>query len=70
MAINNLDHFVQASRSPLSLVALFDRDPHALSELLQMFSVSQHLSDLLVTDPTTLDRLRLSGGCAGPPTGV
>jgi glutamate-ammonia-ligase adenylyltransferase len=62
MALNNLDRFVQASRSPLSVMALFERDPASLRELLQIFSVSQHQSDLLIADPSAFDRLRFSNG--------
>jgi len=62
MAMNNLDRFVAASRNPLALGALFQRDPSALSTLLQIFSTSQHLSDVLVTDPESFDLLRLTEG--------
>ena len=55
MALNNLERFIAASRNPLSTAALFERDPEALPNLLQIFSTSQYLSDLLVADtkPTT-----------------
>ncbi|HEY6565401.1 MAG TPA: bifunctional [glutamate--ammonia ligase]-adenylyl-L-tyrosine phosphorylase/[glutamate--ammonia-ligase] adenylyltransferase [Pirellulaceae bacterium] len=66
MALNNLDRFAQASRSPLSLVALFERDPRALTELLQILATSQHQSDLLIADPSSFDRLRLTDGVALP----
>ena len=49
MALNNLDRFVAAARNPLSLASLFERDREALPILLQIFSTSQYLSDLLVT---------------------
>ncbi len=62
MALNNLDRFVAASRNPLALGTLFQRDPSALPTLLQIFSTSQHLSDLLVADPESFDLLRLSQG--------
>ena len=62
MALNNLDRFVAASRNPLALGAFFERDPEALSTLIQIFSTSQHLSDLLVADPESFDLLRLTGG--------
>ena len=62
MALNNLDRFVAASRNPLALGTLFQRDPSALPTLLQIFSTSQHLSDLLVADPESFDLLRLSEG--------
>lgn len=62
MALNNLDRFFLAARSPLALGSLFERDPDALAILLQIFSTSQHLSDLLVTDPESYDLLRLTEG--------
>jgi len=62
MALNNLDRFFAASRNPLSLGALFERDPEALPTLLQILSTSQHLSDLLIRDPESFDLLRMTGG--------
>ncbi len=62
MALNNLERFVAAARSPLSLGTFFQRDPTALPTLLQIFSTSQHLSDLLVADPESFDLLRLTEG--------
>jgi glutamate-ammonia-ligase adenylyltransferase len=62
MALNNLDRFIAVGRNPLSMGTLFDRDPTALSTLVQMFSTSQHFSDLLVTDPEGFDLLRLTEG--------
>jgi [glutamine synthetase] adenylyltransferase / [glutamine synthetase]-adenylyl-L-tyrosine phosphorylase len=62
MALNNLERFFAASRSPLSLAALFERDPKAIPILLRIFSTSQYLSDLLVRDPAAWDGLRLTAG--------
>ena len=62
MALNNLERFVRAARSPLAMGTLFERDPEALPTLLQILSASQHLSDLLVTDPEGFDLLRLTEG--------
>ena len=62
MALNNLERFFSAARNPLSLAALFERDPEALPPLLQIFSTSQFLSDILVTDPEAYDLLRLTEG--------
>lgn len=62
MVLNALDRFVGASRSPLALGALFERDPDALPTLLQLFSTSQHLSDLLVEDPESFDLVRMTEG--------
>ncbi|MFP6692799.1 MAG: hypothetical protein VB875_07270, partial [Pirellulales bacterium] len=62
MALNNLTRFIAASRSPLSLATLFERDADALKILVQIFSASQHLSDLLIADPESYDLLRMTGG--------
>jgi glutamate-ammonia-ligase adenylyltransferase len=62
MALNNLARFSAEARNPLALGTLFERDPEALPTLVQIFSTSQHLSDSLVTDPESFDRLRMTGG--------
>jgi len=62
MALNNLERFVCAARSPLAMAALFERDPDALPPLLELFSTSQYLSDLLVRDPGAYDLLRMTEG--------
>jgi [glutamine synthetase] adenylyltransferase / [glutamine synthetase]-adenylyl-L-tyrosine phosphorylase len=62
MAINNLERFVAASRNPMATAALFERDPDALPNLLQIFSTSQYLSDLLVADKEAYDLLRMTEG--------
>ncbi len=62
MALNNLDRFVCAARSPLALGTLFERDPGTLPTLVQILSTSQHFSDLLVRDPEIFDLLRLTEG--------
>lgn len=62
MALNNLERFVRAARSPLALGSLFERDPESLAILVQIFSTSQHLSDLLVVDSEAYDLLRLTEG--------
>ena len=41
---------------------LFERDPTALPTLVQIFSTSQHFSDLLAGDPEGFDLLRLTEG--------
>ena len=60
--LNSLERFVSASRSPLALASLFDRDRKALPALLQILSASQYLSDLLIRDPESYDLLRLTEG--------
>ena len=62
MALNNLERFVRAQRNPLSVGTLFERDPAAMPTLIQIFSSSQHFSDLLVLDPESFDLLRLTEG--------
>ncbi|MBL9125279.1 MAG: hypothetical protein JNG90_16700 [Planctomycetaceae bacterium] len=62
MALNNLERFVAGARNPLSLGSLFERDREALPILLQIFATSQHLSDLLITDPESYDLLRVTEG--------
>jgi glutamate-ammonia-ligase adenylyltransferase len=62
MALNNLERFVRASRSPLSLGGLLERDPDALPTLLTIFSTSQHFSDQLVRDPESFDLLLVTDG--------
>ncbi len=62
MALNNLDRFAAGTRNPLSLASLFERDREALPILLQIFSSSQYLSDLLVTDSEAYDLLRITEG--------
>jgi glutamate-ammonia-ligase adenylyltransferase len=62
MAINNLERFIAASRNPMATAALFERDPQALPNLLQIFSTSQYLSDLLVVDHEAYDLLRMTEG--------
>jgi [glutamine synthetase] adenylyltransferase / [glutamine synthetase]-adenylyl-L-tyrosine phosphorylase len=62
MALNNLDRFIAATRNPLSLASLFERDREALPILLQIFSTSQYLSDLLITDSESYDLVRMTEG--------
>lgn len=62
MALNNLERFIASSRSPLALASLFERDVDALPILLQIFSTSQFISDLLIAQPETYDQLRVTEG--------
>lgn len=62
MALNNLERFLQSARSPLSMAALFERDPNSLPNLLQMLNCSQYLSDQLCTDPESYELLRTTRG--------
>jgi glutamate-ammonia-ligase adenylyltransferase len=60
--ISNLDRFIVASRSPTSLLSLFERDEAALSALLQVFATSQTLANRLIADPESFDLMRASDG--------
>jgi glutamate-ammonia-ligase adenylyltransferase len=60
--LTSFARFVAASRSPLALASLFDRDREALPALLQILSASQYLSELLIRDPESYDLLRLTEG--------
>ena len=62
MALNNLERIITRGASPLAMGTFFERDPQALLTLLQILSASQHLSDLLVSDPEGFDLLRLTEG--------
>ncbi|MFM9116201.1 MAG: bifunctional [glutamate--ammonia ligase]-adenylyl-L-tyrosine phosphorylase/[glutamate--ammonia-ligase] adenylyltransferase [Planctomycetota bacterium] len=62
MVFRNMTRFFLASRSPLSLATLLERDPESLPILLQIFSTSQHLSDLLIQDPESFDLVRMTDG--------
>lgn len=64
--LNNLDRFFETSRSPQSLVSLFERDADSLPTLMRIFSVSQFLADQLISDPESFDFLRLTEGQAVP----
>jgi glutamate-ammonia-ligase adenylyltransferase len=64
MALNNLERYLLAARSPLAAAALFERDRQALAPLLMLFNASQNLSDMLCSDPESYDLLRMTGGRA------
>ncbi|QDV68865.1 Glutamate-ammonia-ligase adenylyltransferase [Rosistilla carotiformis] len=61
-ALANLDRFIAASRSPQSLVALFERDRSSFPTLLRIFSTSQYLADQLVRAPDSFDLVRITDG--------
>ncbi|NOY30410.1 MAG: bifunctional [glutamate--ammonia ligase]-adenylyl-L-tyrosine phosphorylase/[glutamate--ammonia-ligase] adenylyltransferase, partial [Planctomycetes bacterium] len=62
MALNSLERFLLAARSPLAMAAFFERDPQALPNLLLILNSSQHLSDQLCSDPESYDLLRMTDG--------
>lgn len=61
-ALNNLERFIAAARSPLAVGSLFERDQQALPTLLRILATSQFLADWLVRDPEAFDLLRLTEG--------
>lgn len=62
LALATLSRFVAASRNPLSFGSLIEQDLQALPVLLQLFSTSPLLGDLLVSDAASYDLLRLTDG--------
>ncbi len=62
LALKTLGRFVAASRNPLSFGSLIEQDDTALPTLLQLFSASPMLGDLLVADPSSYDLVRLTEG--------
>ncbi|WP_404309984.1 [protein-PII] uridylyltransferase family protein [Neorhodopirellula lusitana] len=65
--LESFARFVDVSRSPTSLLALFERDPQALPALLQVLSTSEAIADLLIRDPESFDLIRASDGEPSPP---
>ncbi len=61
-ATRHLSQFVCQSRSPTSLLALFERDLDTLPSLLQVFATSESLAERLIADPESFDLLRASDG--------
>lgn len=58
MALANLERFVAASRDARETLASLCRAPRTTEALVQLFSTSQYLSDLVIRDPDALDWLR------------
>ena len=61
MALNNLERYFRASRSPRTLLTLCVVSSTALSTLLEIFSASHFLSDLLIAEPELFDSVQESG---------
>lgn len=61
-AFAGLIRFLNAARSPLSMLSLFDRDRGCLPILFQVCGTSEAWTDLLVRDPEAFDFLRLTEG--------
>ncbi|MFO1063223.1 MAG: hypothetical protein U0892_05070 [Pirellulales bacterium] len=60
VGLSNLLRFIEASRSPQALLALFERDPSSLPVLVKIVSISQSWADLLIADPESFDLLRMT----------
>ncbi len=58
----SLERFVAAVRSPLSTAMLFERDPESLRVLLEIFSASPHLAEIVIADPEAWEDVRLGHG--------
>jgi len=61
-ALKALQRFISASRSPIALLALFERDDNALPALLKLLSAGERVSNWLVKDPESFDLIRASDG--------
>ncbi|MEM1226965.1 MAG: glutamate-ammonia-ligase adenylyltransferase [Planctomycetota bacterium] len=62
--LHALRQFTDVTRSPTSLLSLFERDANALAALLQVLSTSQAIAQLLLSDPESFDLIRASDGRA------
>ena len=56
-----LGRFLQAVGSPLSTIALFEREPEALEALLAILATSPFLGEIVIAEPDVWERIR-SGG--------
>jgi glutamate-ammonia-ligase adenylyltransferase len=57
MALANFGRLLAARPGPEPLLALFDRRPRSLDELVRILSTSQYFSDVIVRDPEALHGL-------------
>ncbi len=58
MALTNLERFVAAHPEPAQLLDHLSVSPRSSEILVQLFSTSQHLSEVLIREPELLDWLR------------
>ena len=61
MALSNLERFISACPDPPASLRLLTQHPRTTEVLVQLFSTSQHFSEVMIGDPSLLDWLR-----AGP----
>ena len=57
-----LGRFLQAVGSPLSTIALFEREPEALEALLAILATSPFLGEIVIAEPDVWERIRSGGG--------
>src|SRR5262249_34945080 len=58
MALANLERFVVAQSEPKAMMRRLAQSPKTIEILLQVFSTTQHLSELLIRDPALIDWLQ------------
>jgi glutamate-ammonia-ligase adenylyltransferase len=58
MALSNLERFVAASQRPGATLRILTDHPRTTEVLIQLFSTSQHFSELMIRDPALLDWLQ------------
>ncbi|AGA30066.1 bifunctional [glutamate--ammonia ligase]-adenylyl-L-tyrosine phosphorylase/[glutamate--ammonia-ligase] adenylyltransferase [Singulisphaera acidiphila] len=58
MALTNLERYVSACPDPDATLKLLAANPRTTEILVQLFSTSQHFSELMIRDPGLLDWLR------------
>lgn len=62
LSLNSLERFFKATRSPKTLLSLFLQDPLSLSILLEIFSTSQYLGEILISEPELFETIRQDDG--------
>src|SRR5579871_3677580 len=67
MTLNNLDRYLTNCPNRAETIAAMVREQQGFTELLQLFSTSQYLSDLVIANPEDFGRLRKSRGAAVRP---
>jgi len=58
MALRNIERFVAAGPDPRESVRKLAENPRTIEVLLQVFSTSQHFSEMLIREPSSIDWLR------------
>lgn len=58
MALTNLERYIAACPAPHETLRLLAQNPRTIEILVQLFSTSQHFSELMIRDPALLDWLR------------